>query len=224
MKFQKRIQTLLEHLEGSKGMIAHNIVDPNTMGIETSAPGQFSPEEITDKKNLENTAKMEKPFDGVDYNDISVSISMATKPAENNEDHCNEDEDRTMIDISAPEDVEDDIMSNLTKHFMRDCGVIEAFKEAVDEVVGSDFDGPRDFNQDNRINTSDVLRTLKKIVGEGSEAMHIECEEDENGKNTYKISQIDKKKLPKKIQVMTQELELVDDTYVPSKIVPEQAK
>ena len=39
-------------------MIANNIASFEEMGMNDALPGQFSPEEITDKANLENTAKM----------------------------------------------------------------------------------------------------------------------------------------------------------------------
>ena len=78
----------------------------------------------------------------------------------------------------------------------------------------TDFAAPKDFVPDTRINVSDVLNTLKNEIGDGSEAIHVDQIYDDQHNNAYKVSQVDKNKLPKSIQVSTVTLELGDDnTY-----------
>lgn len=85
-------------------------------------------------------------------------------------------------------------------------------KEAV-ELKESDFAGPKDFTPDIRLNFAEVLNALKQEIGEGSEGIHVDVEIDDRKNNCYKVSQIDKEKLPKTLKVNTTELKLDGDTY-----------
>ena len=94
----------------------------------------------------------------------------------------------------------------------------EWIKEHNKFLTESNYAGPLDFVPDLRINTSDVLTTLKKEIGDGSEAIHVDQVYDKDHNNAYKVSQIDEKLLPKKIQVEKVLFELGDDnTYYVNK-------
>ena len=231
---KEEFKRLCEGLDSSSDMINTNIVNPEEMGAVTNAPGEFSQEEITDKKNLENTAKMSndntKPEDAnsVESEVVSVSVVGNMDNSEHGEDcDCPECEGHKMVDLSGKEDEEEDNSAQgiFSKLFGENTSeTANALKEAIDEVVGTDYAGPLDFNPDTRISASDVLNTLKKEIGQGSEGIHIDRENASNGKYEYKISQVDEKLLPKKITVGRQELVLKDGSYIPSEIVGEQAK
>ena len=81
--------------DSSKEMIANNIASFEEMGMNDALPGQFSPEEITDKANLENTAKMsnDTDFNGDECNNPLEDIKKAM-----------EDMTSGLIDISVSED------------------------------------------------------------------------------------------------------------------------
>lgn len=83
-------------------------------------------------------------------------------------------------------------------------------REAVKE---SNYAGPLNFVPDVRISVADVVAALKNKIGEGSEAVHVDQEYDERKDNAYKVSQIDKNLLPKKLHVENVLLELDGDTY-----------
>lgn len=87
----------------------------------------------------------------------------------------------------------------------------EWIKEHNKFLTESNYAGPLDFVPDLRINTSDVLTALKKEIGDGSEAIHVDQVYDKDHNNAYKVSQIDEKLLPKKIQVEKVLFELGDD-------------
>ena len=58
------VDVLAEGTDSSKEMIAQNIVASfDDMGMANVNPGEFSPEEITDKNNLTNTAEMSNDTD-----------------------------------------------------------------------------------------------------------------------------------------------------------------
>lgn len=229
---KEEFKRLCEGLDSSSDMINTNIVNPDEMGAVTNAPGEFSQAEITDKKNLENTAKMSndnksEADDSVEGEVVSVSVVGSVDNCEHGEDcDCPECEGHKMVDLSGEEDEEDRSPKAIfSKLFGENSSeTANALKEAIDEVVGTDYAGPLDFNPDTRINASDVLNTLKKEIGQGSEGIHIDRENASNGKYEYKISQVDEKLLPKKIIVGRQELVLKDGSYIPSEIVDEQAK
>jgi len=87
----------------------------------------------------------------------------------------------------------------------------EWIKEHNKFLAESNYAGPRDWNPDTRINTSDVINVLKHEIGDGSEAIHVDQIYDKDRNDAYKVSQIDKDLLPKKIQVETSILELDDE-------------
>ena len=58
------VSVLSEGIDSSKEMLANNIVSSfDDMGMANANPGEFSPEEITDKNNLVNTAAMSNDTD-----------------------------------------------------------------------------------------------------------------------------------------------------------------
>ena len=86
-------------------------------------------------------------------------------------------------------------------------------------LTESNYAAPRDWNPDTRINVSDVITTLKRKIGNGSEAIHVDQVYDDQHNNAYKVSQVDEKLLPKKIQVETSILELGDNNiYYQNKV------
>lgn len=87
----------------------------------------------------------------------------------------------------------------------------EWIKEHNKFLTESDYAGPRDWNPDTRINASNVLTTLKKEIGDGSEAIHVDQVYDDQHNDAYKVSQIDKNLLPKELTVETIKLKLGND-------------
>lgn len=77
---------LKESLDSSKEIIANNSMSFDELGMNTNNPGEFSSEEITDRENLVNVAKMSndnefKPDDGCEEGTITmVSISDEMDP------------------------------------------------------------------------------------------------------------------------------------------------
>ena len=57
------VKELKESHENSKEMIASNSTSFDEMGMANTAPGEFAQEEITDRKNLENTGSMANDTD-----------------------------------------------------------------------------------------------------------------------------------------------------------------
>jgi NAD(P)-dependent dehydrogenase (short-subunit alcohol dehydrogenase family) len=215
---------LCEGLDSSLDMIDTNVVNPNEMGAATNAPGEFSQAEITDKANLENTAKMSNDNQQEDDAETaSITVAMTT-----DEEGCGCDEQK-LVDISTSEEDGEEEDNSVQGVFSKLFGentseTAKALKEAIDEVVGTDYAGPLDFNPDVRISTADVLNTLKKEIGDGSEGIHVDRQNASSGKYVYKVSQIDEKLLPKKIKVGRQELTLEDGSYISSEVIEEQPK
>lgn len=211
-------KTLDEGLDSSKDMIANNSVGGfDDMGMAKANPGEFAPEEITNAENLVNKADI---ANDTDFEGKVQNVNCGLPGAEIAID---------VVDISA--NPEEDIVKKdreeenpLAKLFgeSRFSKIVEAAlnHKSCREVLSeeTDFAGPRDWNPDTRINVSDVIRTLKDEIGEGSEGIHVDQIYDDQKNNAYKVSQIDKDLLPKKIQVMTSILELDGDTYRVNKI------
>lgn len=205
-----------EAVESSADMIADNTSSFDEMGMATVKPGEFAQEEITDQENLINKANMSN--DNNFNNDENNIADIANEMLDN------------MLDISEPEaDVK--ITTIMTDDECPDCHKkhIHSFGEstlakALNKVLNgrtfeqylkeaTDYAGPKDWNPDMRINVSEVLKTLKDEIGEGSEGIHVDQLYDEQKNNCYKVSQIDKNKLPKTLTVSNIKLKLDDDTY-----------
>lgn len=213
------LSVLSEGKDSSKEMIANNIVASfDEMGMAKANPGEFSPEEITDKANLTNTAEMSNDtnFEGkVDgQNDMASGIIDAMNDLTNdmvdisvgNEqcDHChpkNEEKELHILEFGE---------SYLGKYIDKLLGG-KTCEEYLQALTESNYAGPLDFVPDLRINVSDVITTLKREIGEGSEGIHVDQVYDKQHNNAYKVSQVDEKLLPKKIQVEKVLLELGDD-------------
>ena len=223
MSFRDRLEAIAktvcsEAVESSADMIANNTVPSfEEMGMATVKPGEFAQEEITDQENLVNKANMS--------NDNNFN-----KDAEDNiEDMADEMLDN-MLDISKPEaDVKittimsDEECPNCHKHHHYNFGestLAKALNKVLDGRTfaqylseATDYAGPKDWNPDMRINVSEVIKTLKNEIGEGSEGIHVDQLYDDQKNNCYKVSQIDKNKLPKTLTVSNLKLKLDDDTY-----------
>ena len=269
------VSVLSEGIDSSKEMLANNIVSSfDDMGMANANPGEFSPEEITDKNNLTNVAAMSNDTDfegkvddqnavsGVmdvmqDLADDMVNISVdMEKPEEHNEDeekqlHILEFGESYLgryIDkilggktceeylVAFNENGEKSKKYTTRRNASGDyeiigedgkiasvCDTEEEAEEWIKEhnkfLTESDYAGPRDWNPDTRINASNVLTTLKREIGKGSEALHVDQVYDKDHNNAYKVSQIDEKLLPKKIQVETTLFELGDNNiYYQNKI------
>jgi hypothetical protein len=263
------LSVLSEGKDSSKEMIANNVVASfDEMGMAKANPGEFSPEEITDKANLTNTAEMsnDTDFEGkVDgQNDMAsgiidvmnnltndmVDISVGSEQC----DHCHpENEEKELhilefgesylgkyIDKLLGGKTCEEYLQALNESGEKEkkytykrsasgeyeirgedgkiasvCNTEEEAEEWIKEhnkfLVESNYAGPLDFVPDLRINASDVITTLKREIGEGSEGIHVDQVYDKQHNNAYKVSQIDEKLLPKKIQVEKVLLELGDD-------------
>jgi len=267
------VSVLSEGIDSSKEMLANNIVSSfDDMGMANANPGEFSPEEITDKNNLVNTAAMsnDTDFEGKEetqtdassiintMNDLAddmVDISVDVENQEDHEHHCHHphEEEKALHILEFGESYlgryVDKILGGKTceeyliafnesgekpkKYTTRrnasgDYEIIgedgkiasicdteeeadEWIKEHNEFLAESDYAGPRDWNPDTRINASNVLTTLKKEIGEGSEALHVDQVYDKNHNDAYKVSQIDEKLLPKELKVETIVLKLGDN-------------
>jgi hypothetical protein len=210
--------------DSSKEMIANNIVRFEQTGMANAAnPGEFAPEEITDVKNLENTASMANDTDfnkddNCDHcdmvNDLEKSIEDLTSDLINISVKDEEQEEKPMMESS--------FRKNLTRTLTEsNFGEEESsfVKSIKKNLLESDYAAPLKYVPDTRINAADVLNALKANIGDGSEALHITCELDEEGNKIFSVSQIDKDKLPKEIDVENVTLKLGDEGYSIEKTV-----
>lgn len=296
-------QSLTECGDSSKEMIAKNITDFENMGMSSVAPGAFSQEEVTDSKNLENTASMstgsadesqncEKPEDLEGFVDISI-VKKDETPEEdemeelvfgesslcdhlkkmfkedrfseegytvylwpfagyetypvhveaNDEQHALEkavaklEEEGKLGFFADAEDAEghDDLyvyvdatMEGANEPHYVDAQNLRIVKdENINEsslrnrlkkiLTEGDYAGPLRYVPDTRINVADVVNALKAKIGEGSEGICVNANNLEDGSKVYCVSQIDKEKLPKTIDVENVTLKLGDEGYTVEK-------
>lgn len=217
--------------ENYKEVFAQNVVRLDNLPVDSVAPGEFAPNEITDAENLVNKGNMANDTTFADKacppDEITSVIGDAIDSA------------RELLDISAkPEDGEKATLEIVkTTGDDRDCECKKhhyghsAFGKMIESIMDgksceeflkeSNYPGPRDWNPDTRINVSDVLNAIKDEVGEGSEGVHVDQEYDERQNNVYKVSQIDLDKLPKTLHVETLILTLDGNKYIPNKISKE---
>ena len=226
MDLRKRLtdaaaKVLKEGVDSSAEMINDNLVPSfDDMGMANVTPGEFAQEEITDTENLVNKADMsnDTDFNKEDCNHCDDMIDKAEKVMDD------------LVDISAPSmsgsveivKTSEDYEEDKHHHFGE-----SAFAKIVKSALGgksceqylaklneaTDYAGPLDFVPDTRINVSDVIKTLKNEIGDGSEGLHVDQVYDERKNNAYKVSQIEKDKLPKTLTVRNLKLNLDDDTY-----------
>ena len=111
------VSVLSEGIDSSKEMLANNIVSSfDDMGMANTNPGEFSPEEITDKNNLTNIAAMsnDTDFEGKvdDTNNVSdiidtvqdltddmVNISVDMEKPEECEHHHHPHDEEKMLHV-----------------------------------------------------------------------------------------------------------------------------
>ena len=112
----------------------------------------------------------------------------------------------------------------------RTCDSEEEAEEALAELKKtkeecsmkeSQYANNRDFVPQTGINASDVLKALKKELGDGSEALHVDEVADSENPKSYRVSMIDVKKLPKDLHVENVMLKLDGDTYSIKKLADE---
>ena len=214
------IKALSEAEDSSKEILAQNIINSfDDMGMANTNPGEFSQEEITDKENLTNVSAMsnDTDFEGKETNNAKSGIEQAVDAAN---DLMND-----IVDISAEKECPEchDHKDEEAELHVLEFG--ESYMgKVIDRVLGgktceqfllslteSNYAGPLDFVPDLRINVSDVITTLKREIGDGSESLHVDQVYDDQHNNAYKVSQVDEKLLPKKIQVENILLELDDN-------------
>lgn len=211
MMFRERLtaiakEKLKEGLENSKDMISSNIIDSfENMGMAKVNPGEFSDGEITDRENLVNKGDM---ANDTDFNkSVKDDSCIMHKVADILDD---------VIDISEPEnDSELNMISIEKKESVNESQFSKILTKIhkSSKLYESNYAGPLDYVPDTRINVSDVVAALKNKIGDGSEAIHVDQVYDDKKNNAYKVSQIDKEKLPNKLQVENVLLELEGDTY-----------
>lgn len=208
------VSVLDENLDSSKEMIQQNVVPSfEDMGMATTPPGEFSPEEITDKQNLVNTGEMsnDTDFEGKEHED-----DMASKLADIADEVIGD-----FVDISAdkcPEckDKEEELHvlefgeSYISKIIDKTLGG-KTCEQYLTNLFESNYAAPLDYVPDLRFNAADVTVALKNEIGKGSEAIHVDAVYDDRKNRAFKVSQIDKNLLPKRIQVENVLLELDDD-------------
>ena len=227
-------ESVSEGVESSKDMIQQNTVPSfDDMGMANVEPGEFAQGEITNQENLVNTGAMSND------NDFNGKDTVSKNSLGDAEDALAKD----LTDISAPEEKDAIASVEITKTVgkkdedesllkglfgeSRFAKMVETVmdgktcEERLSLVEGGDWAGPKDFVPDTRINVSDVQRTLKNEIGDGSEGIHVDQLYDDQKNNAYKVSQIDNDKLPKKITVGHVVLELDGDTYKINKVSSE---
>lgn len=225
---------IFEEVNSTKEIIQDNIVPSfEDMSMATNAPGEFGENEITDAENLINQGKMANDNDFNKDSDCGCHTDAST-PLDNMQDlvdiSANDSDDSAevaSIEIVKTTDagMEDEehghekhhpfgesLMAKAIYKFMDGKSCEQLLKEAV-ELKESNYAGPLNFVPDLRISVADVVSALKNKIGEGSEAIHIDQIVDERKNNAYKVSQIDHKLLPKKLQVENVLLELDGDVY-----------
>ena len=92
-------------------------------------------------------------------------------------------------------------------------GFGESVAKKLKESNGDDYAGPQDFVPDSRINASAVLNALKKEIGEGSEGIHVDQDQNEKDEKVWVVTQIDEEKLPKTIDVINVKLKRDGNKY-----------
>ena len=216
------VKALKEGTDSSKEILAQNIIGSfDDMGMANANPGEFAQEEITDKENLANVAAMsnDTDFEGKTENPQAGGIDKAMNAAEelmkdvvdiSADKHCPECHEHHPHDEEAELHILEFGESYMGKIIDK---VLEGktCEQFLMSLTESNYAGPLDFVPDTRINVSDVITTLKREIGKGSEAIHVDQVYDDQHNNAYKVSQIDKDLLPKKIQVENVLLELGDN-------------
>lgn len=225
---------LEESIESSKEILSNNIVPSfDEMGMASVEPGEFAQGEITDQENLVNKANMsnDNDFGGSSEGNgksLSGAVDDMMKDLVDISASNSEDEGSASVEIVKTTSEDDCENKEHCHHHFGESKMAKFVEKALggkscEEYLMSlteagDYAGPKDFVPDTRINVSEVLNTLKHEIGEGSEAIHVDQIYDERNNNAYRVSQIDKNKLPKKLQVQNVILELDDDVYRVNKV------
>jgi len=223
------VEKLKESHENSKEMIASNSTSFDEMGMAHTAPGEFAQEEITDHSNLENTGSMAndtefsgKEHSGCEHCDI---VSTAVDKIDDTMDDLasdivdisikdDEEDEDIDIDVDSEEDDEDEDEKKLMAlaHESVKGSLINAFQKELRESNG-DYAGPQDFVPDTRIHTSAVLNALKDKIGEGSEGIHVDQDQDDKDHKTWIVTQVDENELPDTLEVMNVTLKKDGNKY-----------
>lgn len=220
------VKQLKEGHENSKDMIASNSTSFDEMGMSHTAPGEFAQEEITDHSNLENTGSManDTEFSGkadacCDGEKCDAVCAVASKIDDTMNDLASDivdisvKDDEIEIDDDEEEEDEDEKRLMTMAHESVEGSLKKAFEGMLKESNGDDYAGPQDFVPDSRLNASAVLNALKKEIGEGSEGIHVDQDQNEKDEKVWVVSQIDEKKLPEKLEVINVTLKKDGNTY-----------
>lgn len=212
------INVLQEGTDSSKEILAQNIVNSfEEMGMANTNPGEFSQEEITDKEHLTNVSAMsnDTDFEGKTENpqannaeniiDVANDLMHDIVDISDNSDclDCDDEHKKELHILEFGESYMSKVIDNVLNG--------KTCEQFLTSLTEANYPGPRDWNPDTRINVSDVIETLKREIGKGSEGLHVDQVYDDQHNNAYKVSQIDKDLLPKKIQIETSIYELGDD-------------
>lgn len=165
---------------------------------------------VKDDADMENTeVEVEKKPNGKEYKITKIFESVFARfesandcfirRAPSGEYYVYDDHGEIQCVCDTEEEAEE-ALANMVKK--QECAMTE-----------SQYAAPLDYVPDMRFNVSDVLDALKREIGDGSEALHVDQVSDSEGNKTFVVSMIDKEKLPKTIQVEKVILKLDGDTY-----------
>lgn len=229
-----------EGVESTKDMIDSNGTTFDDMAMATNAPGAFSDAEITDAQNLSNEANMSRSDNdpastcACEENPIEKATTEITKEIDNLVNISKPEEEApvsvevTKVTGDAEEEQKEDEEEHdhehkheeLLKHLFGESKFAEMVEKHLDHKTCEEFlkesfyAGPLDFVPDTRFNVSDVINTLKGILGDDATGIHVEKGVDPGTeKMYYVVTQIDSAKLPKQITVEDITLSLDGNTY-----------
>lgn len=134
-------KSLKESQDSSKEMIADNVTSFENMGMAHTTPGEFSQEEITDVKNLENTGHManDTDFEG------KVKCDDENCTCNHNIDDVVNDLASDIVDISVKTDDDEDQVIKDEKMLMQiahesvDTSLMSMFKKKLTEAESSEY-------------------------------------------------------------------------------------
>lgn len=206
------LNAVKESVESTYDMINTNSVNPDEMGMATSAPGEFSAEEITDKQNLVNQGSMSNDND-YDKDDCDCEIIAATVEIDGEENKAKDD----LLNISEPveEIPEEDNVLEMRKKINGFKFGESRFSKIVQKALNeSEYGAPLSYVPDTRINASDVLRELKAQLKDDEDKAKVSINKnvdaEDNKTTVYTVNQVEHSKLPKSITVENVDLVLDD--------------
>ena len=201
------LNVVKESVESTYDMISANSVDPNQMGMATSAPGEFSEDEITDKQNLVNQGSMSNDNDynkdNCDCELVTATIEIAGPENAEEDDLLNISEPTGAPEVEEPE--EENVLQMTKRSNLFNFGESRFAKIVQRALTESEYGAPLSYVPDTRINASDVLRELKAKLKDDEDKAKVSINKNvdaEDNKTTiYTVNQVEHSKLPKEITV-----------------------